>query len=341
MPATNWQALNFNEGKGTLEDQMRQLRGNRSFFGTRNINNYQDSSIYTPTQQNNGGDDGGTHTVYWARPDSGLVGSSGENGVFIKGPDGQAYMRVPLRRTDDAENGFSAAELGFGDDPEAIQNYLGIKPDEWAAYSDSERQHILETNYFHPDNSHGWGEVFYSPEYGFVMPTSSYRDPDARRDNALTAGMFAAVAAPAIAGIASAEGAGAATTAAETGIDTGGLEVGGEEIASSGLETTTPTTPEFTSPVETTTTTAAPSSGNGIIDGARNLWNGATQWYNGLSPASRFVLGQAASTGASALLQGNAQRNAQQYAEQQEQRARDDRARRGSVSAFKIGRAHV
>lgn len=92
-------------------------------------------------------------------------------------------------------------------------------------------------------------------------------------------------------------------------------------------------------------TTAGGSTTSGIINGARTVGSNMMGWYNGLTPASRFIVTQGLSSGARALLSANAQReaiNAQRERDETqhqndvdaEQRARDDHARRTHVSAF-------
>lgn len=87
-------------------------------------------------------------------------------------------------------------------------------------------------------------------------------------------------------------------------------------------------------PAPTPTPTPAPSIGNGIINGARGAWNSATQWYSGLSPLSRQVLGLGVSQGISGALRANAQNEASGAATAREERQRDDRVRRTGVGNF-------
>lgn len=78
-----------------------------------------------------------------------------------------------------------------------------------------------------------------------------------------------------------------------------------------------------------------PASGTPIIQGANpNLISRAGDWYNGLSPLSRTILGLGVSQAASAALQANAQRNAQQFQQEQIDRVAADRVRRGQIPSF-------
>ena len=83
---------------------------------------------------------------------------------------------------------------------------------------------------------------------------------------------------------------------------------------------------------------AVPGTNNGIINNAiaqgRNAVSAASGWYNNLSPASRLILGNVVSHGANALISANAQRNAQEAADEREEEQRQDRIRRGSVPDF-------
>lgn len=83
---------------------------------------------------------------------------------------------------------------------------------------------------------------------------------------------------------------------------------------------------------------AVPGTNNGIINNAlmqgRTALNTAGQWYRGLSPASRFILGQAVSQGANALIGASAQREAQQAANEREDQEREDRRRRTAIPDF-------
>lgn len=76
----------------------------------------------------------------------------------------------------------------------------------------------------------------------------------------------------------------------------------------------------------------SPTAGNGLINSATS--NNPFSWYNNLSPASRMIVGNAASLGARAALQGIAQRNAQAAAREQQQRNFDEWNSRHRVSAF-------
>lgn len=79
---------------------------------------------------------------------------------------------------------------------------------------------------------------------------------------------------------------------------------------------------------------AVPGTSPGIVDGAMRGARTVGSWYNGLSPASRFILGQAVSHGANALAGASAQREAQEAADEREEQEREDRVRRGSVPDF-------
>lgn len=103
------------------------------------------------------------------------------------------------------------------------------------------------------------------------------------------------------------------------------------------------TAPRVDIPGDMTLNAGPPGGGTGTplveppgIIGQSNpsLLSRATDWYSSLSPASRYVLGTAVSQGASALLQGAAQREQQQSVEEQREQERQDRVRRGYIPAF-------
>jgi hypothetical protein len=101
-----------------------------------------------------------------------------------------------------------------------------------------------------------------------------------------------------------------------------------------------PAAPGGTQPPAPVTNSAPPVPGtnNGIINNAlaqgRSVVNAGSQWYNGLSPASRLILGQAVGQGVSALMGASAQREAQQAAEEREEQEREDRRRRTAIPDF-------
>lgn len=194
-----WTPINYDESRGSLIDQIRAIAAGRPIYGTRSISNYQDPNNYVASSEADGGDAGTYRTVYRARGDAGLRGNN-ETGVYFVGADNQDYMRTPLSRAGNSSEGFSARELGFDKDPEMARLYLGVDAAEWESMKPEDRNRLLDNTFFKPDNLHGFGELEYDPERGLVNPTSSYRDPNARHDNWLTAAMMAAVAAPAIAG---------------------------------------------------------------------------------------------------------------------------------------------
>lgn len=218
-------AFRFDESSGVpLEQQLREFLNGRPFFGSQTT---MDPSWLTSGQVLNGGDDGGYRTVQFAT-DPRARGNS-ETGVFYRQPgDNQDYARIPLSRAD-SSTGLSALELGIGNDPNLVAQYMGIPVQEWANMSDADRQGVLANAYFKPDNLHGFGDIRYSPEGGVVTSTSSIRDPNIRRDNWLTGAMFAAVAAPALAGIANGAGAPTGAEATPGGTSTGGGTIPGTE----------------------------------------------------------------------------------------------------------------
>lgn len=199
-PGSDWQGFQYDPNKGPIEQQLRDWLNGRSFFGS---SPQMDPSWLTTTTMANGGDDGGYRTLQVAT-DPRARGNS-ETGVYYRGADNRDYNRIPLSRSD-SSTGMSAAELGIGNDPRLVEQYMGISPMEWANMSDQDRQNVLSQAYFKPDNLHGFGDIQYSPDGGVVTSTSSIRDPNIRRDNWLTGAMFAAVAAPALAGIANGAG---------------------------------------------------------------------------------------------------------------------------------------
>lgn len=77
----------------------------------------------------------------------------------------------------------------------------------------------------------------------------------------------------------------------------------------------------------------APGS-SGIINGAREAVNSIGNWYNGLTPASRFIIGTAISQGGSAIMRGIAQRDAQRYAQRVRDQQQEDYQRRHQIPAF-------
>lgn len=90
----------------------------------------------------------------------------------------------------------------------------------------------------------------------------------------------------------------------------------------------TPSAPPGGAPAPTPT-----PSGTGLIDTVTNAGRGAYDWYNGLSPAARQIVGTAVSTGARALLQQSAQQSAIEAQRRAAEQADADRRRRGQVTA--------
>lgn len=90
-----------------------------------------------------------------------------------------------------------------------------------------------------------------------------------------------------------------------------------------GAPTGTPTTPPAGNP-----------AGNGIINTVRNGYNTVADWYSGLSPISRQILGAGVSYGAQAIIGARAQNDAEEERNRILQDERDDRIRRGSIPAF-------
>lgn len=199
-PGSDWQGFQYDPNKGPIEQQLRAFLAGRPFFGS---STQMDPRWMTTASVLNGGDDGGYRNVQIATNPNARGNS--ETGMYYVGPDGRDYNRIPLSRAD-SSTGLSAAELGIGNDPYLVQTVMGISPQEWANYSEQDKQNILNQAYFKPDNLHGFGDIQYSPDGGVVTSTSSIRDPNIRRDNWLTAGMFAAVAGPALYGIANGAG---------------------------------------------------------------------------------------------------------------------------------------
>ena len=76
---------------------------------------------------------------------------------------------------------------------------------------------------------------------------------------------------------------------------------------------------------------ATAPSGGGFIG---NTISSVSNWYSGLSPASRMILNTAVSTGASALAQGAAQREQQRFIQEQRDQQDADRRRRGGIPDF-------
>lgn len=211
-PWDDWQALRYNESMGPIEQLMMQASGGRPFYGTRRIDNYEDPSMYARESVANGGDDGGYRTQYTA-VDPSLMGSvspgtSAGGEIFFRGPNGRAYTRVPMVRTDN-QSGITAWDLG--QDYRTAQQF-GISASEWGSWSPQERERMLRSINVQPDRMHGMGDMVYSPQDGWLTPVDTIRDPDARRNGLIDAGMALAVGGAAAYGIAG--GAGAAGGAA-------------------------------------------------------------------------------------------------------------------------------
>jgi hypothetical protein len=158
-------------------------------------------------------------------------------------------------------------------------------------------------------------------------------------------------------------GAAGATGGAAPAVGTGAATGAGTGIIdeSAGLSMTPPTptpapTPMPTTPVPTVpegpapgpgvpgtqppapvTTASPPQPSTGIINSVRNVVQPVSDWYNGLSPAARMVVNQGVSSAAQSALGANAQRNAQDFAREQDDRARADAIRRHQIGAFAPG----
>ncbi len=140
-------------------------------------------------------------------------------------------------------------------------------------------------------------------------------------------------------------GAGAAAEGAGTVSTDGMWDIpGGDTIPPGEGATPPPTgTPPATPPGGPGAPPSAvtPPSGTGLVDSvtgaarsAGNAASGAWDWYNSLSPASRQILGSAVSMGARAALQQSAQQSALEAQRDAEERARQDKIRRGQVQAY-------
>ena len=214
MPTgANWERFQYDPNKGPIEQQMMAFLNGRPLSGTRDVSNYQDRSMYRARSFGNGGDDGGYRTVYEAT-DPALRGNN-ETGVYFRGQDGQDYSRVPWLYTND-NYGVTGNDLGA----------IGMNANGWDQTLDPSEYGNAN---FHVDNMHGLGDIYYSPDYGFVTQSQNIRDPNIRRDNWLGAAMFAGVVGPALYGIAG--GAGGAGGAA------GGAAGGGLGSLASSLAT--------------------------------------------------------------------------------------------------------
>jgi hypothetical protein len=90
--------------------------------------------------------------------------------------------------------------------------------------------------------------------------------------------------------------------------------------------------------------TGTGGSSSGIISGGTDAFAGGVAgaesgfstpaWYNSLSPLSRQILSSAISTGARAAIASHAQQNQINAQQQADERARQDRIRRGHIDAF-------
>lgn len=65
--------------------------------------------------------------------------------------------------------------------------------------------------------------------------------------------------------------------------------------------------------------------------------NPASAWFSSLSPAAQQILAQSVAGGAAGMMQALSAKNAAEDAEAREERAREDRRRRGSVPDFSSG----
>lgn len=137
---------------------------------------------------------------------------------------------------------------------------------------------------------------------------------------------------------------GSSTTAGPTGAPTGaptGSPTGSPTGAPTGAPTGSPSgVPTVDVPGPITPSTPGPGSPAlvdtpGIVQaGNPNILQQGLNWYNGLSPGSRYILGSAVNQGANALLSARAQREAQEQQDERDERTREDRVRRGSIPAF-------
>lgn len=194
-----------------------------------------------------------------------------------------------------------------------------------------------------------WSRVEYHPDYGLITELDNRRSvtSDASRNGRLLT--LAAMAAmggyaamnPGTASLglgASEVGTAAAAGAPTTGAAaTGAAATGAAGIGATGaginpalLQPVTTGIVSSAAPVLTAAPTITSAAGTGLLGGL-----GA--WYNGLSPAGRMLVNSAISQGTGALISSNAQREAQREADRREEEQRQDRVRRGSVSAFAPG----
>lgn len=93
-------------------------------------------------------------------------------------------------------------------------------------------------------------------------------------------------------------------------------------------------TPQQASPLVAPVQAPAPT-GNTMGNDPANT--GIMSWYKNLSPGAQQALAGGVAGGASGLMAALAQRSAQEDAKEREDRARDDKIRRGSIPAFGQG----
>lgn len=141
-----------------------------------------------------------------------------------------------------------------------------------------------------------------------------------------------------------------------TGVDPGveantGLTVPPDPTATSAPAPTSTPTPDTSQPApsptasqgssapvaQTSTSTSLPP----VVDksaSASNTRSGHTMdWFKNLSPAAQMAIAGTAAGGAGAIMNALAQKHAQEFQYEQEQRKRDDVIRRGQVPAFAAG----
>lgn len=76
------------------------------------------------------------------------------------------------------------------------------------------------------------------------------------------------------------------------------------------------------------------ASATGSVTPDDGIISSTAKWFKDLSPGAQQVLASSVAGGAAGLMQSMAQRNAQEDLREREQRAREDRERRGRIAAF-------
>ena len=87
-------------------------------------------------------------------------------------------------------------------------------------------------------------------------------------------------------------------------------------------------------PVDEKSVRAQPAAANLKLPQSGGVINNAAGWFSGLSAPAQEVLARGFAGGAAGLMQALAMKNASEDAEERENRAREDRIRRGSVPDF-------